>query len=161
MTYLVYTLSTFIWDCPNLPLDVQDNLFNNNMCSQQRIFLPALGRLCLISTWTSKISLQLILPAPSPLSRTKTWLTIPLALRRGSHPHTRVVEPFVGAVLVVARHHVPVGNLVAYAISWLVGIVVPLLIWTLTRGVPSTTKTGHWGGNAGQGRRCSNLRMQD
>ena len=71
---------------------------------------------------------QLILSAPSPLSRTETWLTIPLALRRGSHPDTRVVEPFVGAVLVVARHHVPVGDLVADAISWLVGIVVPLLI---------------------------------
>ena len=72
--------------------------------------------------------MQLILPAPSPLSRTETWLTIPLALWRGSHPDAGVVEPFVWAVLVVTGHHVPVGNLVADAVSWLVGIIIPFLV---------------------------------
>ena len=72
--------------------------------------------------------MQLILPAPSPLSRTETWLTIPLALWRGSHPDAWVVEPLVGAVLIVARHHVPVGDLIADAVSRLVGIIVPLLV---------------------------------
>ena len=55
-------------------------------------------------------------------------MAIPLALWRCSHPDARVVEPLVGAVLVVARHHVPVGDLVADAVPRLVGIVVPLLV---------------------------------
>ena len=55
-------------------------------------------------------------------------MAIPLALWGGSHPDTRVVEPLVRAVLVVARHHIPIGDLVADAVSWLVGVIVPLLV---------------------------------
>ena len=146
---------------PNLLLDVLDNPLNNIFCSRRRQCLGAFGNSLSNISMERRCSLQLILPAPSPLSRTETWLTIPLALWRGSHPDAGVVEPFVGAVLVVTGHHVPVGNLVADAVSWLVGIIIPFLVWTLAGGMTSTTKTCHWGWNAGQGRRSSNLKMQD
>ena len=109
-------------------------------------------------TWQRfQIRHHLVLPATSPLCWTYARLAVPLALWRSSHPHTRVVEPFVGTVLVVARHHVPIGHLVADTVPRLVGIIVPLLVWALARCLAAPTKTCHGGRDARQGRWSGDL----
>lgn len=48
---------------------------------------------------------------------------VPLALRRLGNAYARIMEPFVGAGVIVTGHHVAIGHLVAGAITWLIGII--------------------------------------
>lgn len=68
----------------------------------------------------------LFVAAASPLHGRRTLRTVPLPLRSLRQTHTAVVEPLDRTVCVVTADHLTVRNLVADAVSRLVGVVGPV-----------------------------------
>lgn len=69
---------------------------------------------------------SLFMAAASPLHGGRTLRTVPLPLRSLRQTHTAVVEPLDRTVCVITADHLAVRNLVADAVSGLVGVVGPV-----------------------------------
>lgn len=70
--------------------------------------------------------LSLFVAAASPLHGGRALRTVPLPLRSLRQADAAVVEPLDGTICIITAHHFSIRNLVADAVSGLVGVVGPV-----------------------------------